>query len=410
MREPVACAFFGGRFEHAVVGAVTAPVELRDIGAAYPYAATMLPCLTHGRWSWTTRNLDRIETARLALVLWTNPGGAGPRNWGPLPVRTVKGEIIFPLAAVEGWSWREEFLGARAGWPCVEAKGAWVYETDCDCKPFGFMSETYLERLRMGDDTAGLPLKNGMNSGYGKTVQSIGHAPPFQSFVWGGNMTSHCRAQVLGAICVDPDHVLAVATDSIASDRPLVLPEPRDTGTAEALVISKGKKGPLGAWDRKVYPRGMFFVRPGIYFPIGLTKEQKKEEEELKVVKGRGLGRRVLYDNLDTVMDAWAQGQERVELPSVGRFIGAKTGLHLQGTTWVRSPSYGQWVKWPARVSFKPGPKRRSILPGGRLECWPRITVPSQPYKKANVTDEVAELKKAKDVAEEQPMGEYVED
>jgi hypothetical protein len=100
----------------------------------------------------------------------------------------------------------------------------------------------------------------------------------------------------------------------------------------------------------------------------------------------------------------------RVELPPVGRFIGAKTGLHLQGEKWVRSPSYGQWVNWPARVSFKPDPKRRSILPSGRLECWPRLTVPSQPYRKANVTDEVQDLKIAKDVAEEQPMGDYVEE
>lgn len=418
MRLPVACGFFGGWFENAVLGAVRRPVWNADINAAYPYALYGMPCLTHGRWEWVTTNLERkMSNARLALIHWCNPGGQGPKSWGPLPVRCADGTIKFPLAAVEGWTWREEFLAARAGWPSVEALGAWVYNTDCDCKPFGFMGDVYLQRLRFGSDTAGLPLKNGMNSGYGKLVQTLGENPPFQSFVWGGNCTSHCRSQLLGAIISNPDHVLMVATDGIVSDTPLKLSEPRDTGTKDATRISGGKKGPLGAWEVKAYPKGYFFARPGIYFPLDFSNDEKEREEELKKVRGRGLGRKVLYDNIDRVVDGWANGEEidvgkgrkvpGVQLPPVGRFVGAKTGLNLQGNKWVRSKTYGKWVKWPARVSFDPQPKRRSVLPGGRLEPWPRLMRPSLPYVKANVSDEVRELQMTQTMAEEQPNGEY---
>ena len=408
MRRAIACAFFGGWFENSVIGSITKPVHTYDINAAYPYALFGMPCLTHGRWEWVTLNLERrLRQARLALVHWTNPGGQGPTSWGPLPVRRANKTIIFPLAAVDGWSWREEFLAARAGWPSVEATGAWVYETDCDCRPFGFMSDVYLERLALGSDSAGLPLKNGMNSAYGKQVQTLGHNPPFQSFVWGGNTTSNCRAQVLTAIASDPDHVLMVATDGIAADRELVLPAPRDTGTGDARKLGDGKKGALGEWDHKVNKRGMFFARPGIYFPLDTS--ELDEESRQKMVRGRGLGRRVLHENIDRILEGWESGKQEVVLPKVGRFIGAKTGLHLRGGKWVRGDKYGRWVSWPTKVSFNPIPKRRSVLTGGRLEPWPRATRASLPYVKAEISDEVAALRMAQTIADEQPNGDYTE-
>ena len=410
MERAIASAFFGGRFENAVVGTVAREVFNYDINSAYPYALTDMPCLIHGGWTWTTRNLDRIERARLALVLWQNPGGSGPTNWGPLPVRRLDGSIIFPLSAVEGWAWRDEYLAARRMCPAIQPLGAWIYETDCKCRPFSFLPETYLERLRLGAEGAGLVIKNGGNSCYGKIVQSLGHAPPFQSFVWGGNCTSSCRAQLLDAIASDADAVLMVATDGVATSRELTLPAPRNTGTAEAITISKGKKGPLGAWESKKYPRGMFFARPGIYFPL------QPGPDDMAKVRARGLGRKALYDNVDKVIEAWERGDTiedgkrqvpGVQLPPVGRFIGAKTGLHLRKGRWVRSEKYGQWVSWPTRVSFDPLPKRRRVLMAGRLECWPRATRPSLPYKKALVSQDTLRLKLAQMVAEEQPAGDY---
>ena len=45
----IRCAFFGGRFESAVVGIVPT-LHVWDIASAYPAAMVTLPCLRHGHW------------------------------------------------------------------------------------------------------------------------------------------------------------------------------------------------------------------------------------------------------------------------------------------------------------------------------------------------------------------------
>ncbi len=53
MRDAVATAFSGGRFDNSMVGMVSGKVYGRDISSAYPYQITQLPCLIHGRWERT---------------------------------------------------------------------------------------------------------------------------------------------------------------------------------------------------------------------------------------------------------------------------------------------------------------------------------------------------------------------
>src|SRR5207247_70056 len=102
-------------------------------------------------------------------------------------------------------------------------------------------------------------IKLGLNSIYGKLAQSQGVNPPFQSWVWAGNITSGCRAQLLEAFNVkDRWQILMLATDGVWSSSPLSLPTPLDTGTSNS-----GK--PLGGWESKTFPHGVFAVRPGIY-------------------------------------------------------------------------------------------------------------------------------------------------
>lgn len=409
MKEAIACAFAGGRFENSVIGPIKRKVWNNDISNAYPYAATFLPCLTHGRWKLITKKVDAaIEGARLACVKWSLPGPyAGNRTaWGPLPVRKADGTIAFPLVAPKGgWVWREEYLAAKRYRPDCVALGAWIYKTDCDCQPFSFLPDVYLERLRIGSDAKGIVLKLGGNSVYGKLVQSVGWDPPFQSWVWGGNITSSCRAQLIDAIRLapTPQNVLMLATDGVWSDAPIDLPKPRDTGTAEATVISKGKKGPLGGWDVKTFDQGVFAARPGIYFPLEPT------EADLEKVRARGLGRRVLYDNWRTVVDAFLAGEPSVLVRGGQRFVGAKTGMSWFPKVGVRrSPHYGEWIDWPTYIGFDPRPKRCGIV-DGRLTAWPRFDVESLPYKKAIRSEEDLALELAQTIAEEQPNADFSE-
>lgn len=422
MHEGIACAFFGGRFENSIIGAINRPVWNADINSAYPYAATGLPCLIHGRWRKcrpSEKGFERsLGNARLALISWHLPkpshiSSEDPsRSWGPLPVRKADGTIAFPLGAFLGWTWKEEFLAARKLRPDVRASVAWVYDSDCKCRPFSFLAEVYLERLRIGKDSRGIVLKLGPNSVYGKLVQSLGWKPPFQCWIWGGNITSTCRAQLLEGMALAPSlsNVLMLATDGLWSDCEIRLPAPRDTGTSHAAK-------PLGGWDVKKYEKGVFAARPGIYFPMDPT------EDELSKVRARGLGRRVLYEQWRLVRDAYERGQDSVLLGArccdvasrqergSQRFIGAKTGMKWTPKGGVRrEKGYGEWLDWPTEVSFDPAPKREAVLEDGRLKCWDYFEAPSLPYDPAIKTEEDDLLELAMDIAEEQPNAEWVDE
>jgi hypothetical protein len=419
MKEAVASAFFGGRFENSVIGAITRPVWNYDISSAYPYAQTQLPCLIHGRWRRCKRNQEsEIERSALALIKWHLPKG-GDAPWGPLPVRREDGTIVFPLAATSGWCWKKEFLAARRLVSRLAIVDVWTYQTDCQCRPFGFLPSVYLERLRIGKEGKGNALKLGANSGYGKLVQSVGFNPPFQSFVYGGNITSSCRAQCLDAIRVapHPENILMIATDGIWADTELKLPKPINTGTNRAIgPEGEDIKKPLGGWEMKHFPGGVFAARPGIYFPLG-----KMTEEAIEKFRARGLGRRVLYENAARIIEAYENEEMllddkgRVIGPGVTirggqRFIGAKSGV-----TWTkkggakRSAMYGEWVDWSVNVSFDPEPKRPTIRADNTLACWDWVEEPTVPYGKAMRSIETELMKLAQLIAEEQPDADYVE-
>ena len=395
MREPVACAFFGGRFETSVAGPIARPVYEYDISSAYPYQATLLPCLLHGHWR-HVRNAgcgNAINRSRLALVKWraSKPHG---NAWGPLPIRSKDGTIAFPLGAKSGWTWKAEFLAACKIHPHLEATEVWTYETDCACAPFDQLPKVYLERCKLGSDTRGIPLKLGPNSVYGKLAQSRGFNPPFQQWVWAGNITSGTRAQLLESIIAAKSQwsILSLATDGVQSLEKLVLPKPVDTGT------SKANKGALGDWTFKEYPDGVFYVRPGIYFPL------KPTEDELKIVRARGIGKKVLYDQRQRVLDAWSAGASEVKFEAVNRFVGAKSGITIGKVSGVkRSDNYGDWVEHPIVVSFNPLPKRSRVNPDHTLKCHNYLAWDSVPYKPATVPPDVAEQLVSQLMIDEQP-------
>lgn len=414
MKEAVACSFFGGRFENRIIGPIRRPIYSYDISSAYPYAATFLPCLCHGRWRRWHRNLDNaMDRATLALVKWQCNGVKADEPWGPLPCRKADGTIAFPLNAVGGWTWLPEFLAARSLSSGVVATEVWTYQTECICRPFGFLPAVYLERLRIGKEGRGLVLKLGPNSVYGKLVQSIGSAP-FQQWVWGSMITANCRAQCLMGIATAPrpENVLMIATDSLWSDVPLDLPTPRDTGTGHTPK-------PLGGWERKDYPEGVFAARPGVYFPLKeIEREPEETDAELKdreralveKMRARGLGRKALYERRRDVVEAFEAGKPSVSILGSQRFIGARSGVTWSRKTGcVRREDYGDWVDWPIEVTFDPKPKRMAVREDGGLVAWTNFKVPSLPYKKAIRSHEDELLEIACQIADEQPNGEYVD-
>ncbi len=403
MRQPVASAFFGGRFENSVLGPIRGRVYNYDISSAYPYQTTFLPCLLCGRWRRVQgRGIENaIGRSTLALVRWRTPV-VEPAAWGMLPVRKFEGTIAFPLAAVGGWVWKEEFLTAREINRHVEATEVWTYVTDCEHKPFELVPKIYRERVRIGKEGKGLVLKSGLNGIYGKQAQSKGVNPPFQCWTWAGNITSGTRAQLLDSFRAEsggrPEDILMFATDGIWTRARLALPQPRDTGTGD---LPK----PLGGWEEKSFDRGVFAVRPGIYFPLEPT------DKELEKVRARGLGRKALYEQWQAVVNAWDDGAESVSLKCADRFVGVKTGVswsRKQGAR--RSDVYGDWIPHTVDVHFDPRPKRQKhVNADGTLNCWPYFEVPSVPYDEAGKSPEAHFLEIAQQIAEDQADGDFAE-
>ncbi len=398
MKHAVACAFFGGRFENSCVGKVEGTIYNYDISSAYPYQTTFLPCLLHGTWRHKTNpRISDIERASLALIHWRLPPSESTKHngWGPFPIRDPKGSIVFPKAALGGWCWKQEYLAAAKLFSNVEHSEAFLYETQCSCQPFNSIPYYYNERCKLGKDGKGIVLKLGPNSVYGKLAQSKGLNPPFQCWIWAGNITSGCRAQLLSSFTNIDNlwYILMFATDGVSSKVPLVLPKPVDTGTG-------GTGKPLGGWEEKIFLSGVFCVRPGIHFPLNPTPEQMKE------VRARGLGKKVLYENWQKIIDCWERdGVNGIHTIHANRFIGAKSALSIGGKTKIvkRSPLYGEWVDYPINVTFNPMPKRRGIAKDGRLLLHENLNWESVPYKAALMNPDQIAYEKARQISEEQP-------
>jgi hypothetical protein len=407
MQHAIACAFFGGRFEHSAIGVIKGPVFGRDISSAYPYQTCFLPCLVHGRWS-LTRDRKRLETARASLVHYRLYRPRHKQAWAPFPFREKDGTICFPESSAGGWVWGAEYRAGEAIFPNVQFQEAWVLESDCDCQPFAKIPHFYRERLRIGKEGAGIVLKLGPNSVYGKLAQSIGGKPPFQSWIWAGMITSGCRAQILELFAHHDDlsNILAIATDGVYTREDVRSPRPRDTGT-DGCPDENGKvtHKPLGGWESERYDRGLFLHRPGIYFPNDPTPE------ELKKVRARGIGKASMLAAWGRIVEAWAARREDVSLPSLTRFVGAKTGVHYVASkrAHVRSADYGQWVERPITLDFDPLPKRARIERHG---SWGMLTLrrmprgqESAPYDRSIVSPEATELLRQKVEDAEQPDG-----
>lgn len=317
--------YYGGRFEMTRLGEIPGPVWGYDINSAYPFACLSLPCLIHGTWAYvdgtTLDYLTAPDALYIADVAFHHPQ---PRLVCGLPFRTPKGTLQWPVRG-NGTYWSVEIRAAEKLGAEIRHKGGWLYQGQCDCQPFRWVSERYEQRLKFGKDAAGMPLKFMLNSLYGKLAQRKGK-PVFANPIYAGLITATTRAQLIDAAAVEPDSVIMFATDAVFTARPL-----------KHLTVSKA----LGAWDMTEHPR-LFCVQPGLYW--GLIKDK---------IKTRGISPRFMRPLLPTFERTWADWcdgmraatrTEDLPIPRVGvsveYFVGMRLAYHRH-----KPDLAGRWMK-----------------------------------------------------------------
>jgi hypothetical protein len=241
-------------------------------------------------------------------------------------------------------------------------------------------------------------------------------------------ITSGTRAQLLELFSCHQDwkNILMTATDGLCSTEEIAdLPIPRNTGTYDVKDGDKVK--PLGGWEHKTIEPGMFFARPGIYFPLNPTSQQIKD------IRGRGVGKSVVLENWERIMNAWPVRRitDTIAVSNVSRFCGAKTSISVAGKIVIKKdkvldlrvfhraegnhqqgePAYGQWIKRNVDMSFNPEPKRKKVSRDGvtlELRTFPKHQE-SVPYYDCIISEEAKELKAVTDEIMEQPDCDLIE-
>lgn len=429
LQRAIMSAYFGGRFENSVVGAITRPVHARDIYSAYPYALFMLPCLVCGSWRYVRRNImTYARRSTLALIRFRVASVEKRKSlaWAPFPCRAKDG-ICYPTGFY-GWSWLPEFEPGLAGWPdIVEPLGAWLYESNCDHEPFSWVPNAYRQRHEWGKDGRGIVMKLGLNACAGKTMQNEGDPPPYKSWIWGGMITAITRGQALEGICAahDPWKVLAIATDGLFTTEVIDLPKP------ERLTGTEDLPKPLGHWGNELYENGVFFVKPGLYF-----------DGASQLMRARGIGRRELTSSREKLVEAFRKWDRRTELKvrvKSRRFFGARSSiLAFSGCsncqkTWPGMPgklcpsceqvgdevrtttmrlknteiaAYGRWAERDIDIEFDCHPKRERIAKGGsygRMYVRDMKGIESVPYEPGKTTPQGLMAKLVRDEVMEMP-------
>ena len=241
-------AYYGGRIEPWQVGTYDGPVYTYDIRNAYCYALTALPTLRSGHWEYVADVDPRSVGWDGRLSVWEVEWCWDVRkdkladetaSYFPFPYRFDNGLVSYPNWG-HGWYWWPEVATALdLGWQ-FKVHGGWVWYSDEDELPFGWVPGLYKHRMALkmaGRVGAAREIKFAMNALYGKLCQARGHPswnpPAHHNLAWAGWVTSHCRAQLMEAVHERPWSVLYVMTDSVATTQPLDLTLGEELGTWE---------------------------------------------------------------------------------------------------------------------------------------------------------------------------------
>jgi hypothetical protein len=381
-------AYYGGRPELMAIGPIDREVYQYDINSAYPRAMLDVPCLVHGTWEYSTStHAERAcyDSDEISIVYGSFFRECSNENrfpmWYGLPVRTDKGAIHYPGEG-RGWYWNFEVQSAKH--QHFVAEGAWRYVRHCSCRPLGFVEDMYRERLKLGKDTAGIPLKLALNSLYGICAQSIG-SPEYANPIWASFITAYCRTQIQRFIHSSPwcreetrwcgKDIVMIATDSLVT-----------FNRRDDIPIGSA----LGEWSEEVHPRGMFLIQPGLYFGSN-GKRAKTRGVPLAVIEEKEEEFRKAFDRM-VKTGRFEDGD--VSVPQ-RLFVGIRYALQRKNTKLL-----GQWIEFYDPETNKSGKTirfdwttKRSVYPvinprkgmHSYIETFPKTgnpTVETVPYSK----------------------------
>lgn len=341
-------AFYGPWFEISRVGYTSVPAVQWDINSAFPDALRKAPCLIHGEWERNTGKRE-IGPDELSISFGVFKPKPGEKNtlFSGFSVRRKDGSIYRPMNG-RGWYWSFETRAAKH--QTFTSYDSWIYHKHCDCQPFAFIEDLYLERKALGKSGKGLVLKLALNSLYGKSLQSIGN-PHYSNPIYAGFITALTRTTLMEMIhvlpaCVHPDKRVPCGGDvfMVASDALLTVDYADGN---ETFDLGSG----LGQFDKEVRPNGMFIIQPGVYFdPVG--------DDDDTVFKTRGVPKKKIVEARDRFLAAFTRmtasdnildGNVRLDYQLI---VGIKQALHRKSMSQL-----GQIVEYKDAETGEPGRK-----------------------------------------------------
>jgi DNA polymerase type B, organellar and viral len=361
-------AYYGGRFEVTRTGSIDGPIWEYDIRSAYPAAMHDLPCLLHGAWRFGPCGKLPLSTTYCAGVRFSGGREIAAGALGALPIRSKEGYLFWPWRG-GGVYWSCELAAAKNLGFRLNIGDGWIYEKQCDCRPFAWVEDLYEFRRKIGSSGPGYPIKLGINALYGKLAQRKGNGA-FNNLIWAGMITAMTRAQLLEAVALaTPGAVLMLATDALYTTEPLPLPV-----------------GPwLGNWEEQQLD-GLFIVQPGLYWSPDRAK-RKARGLPGRFFEGAGL--------TDEFQSTWTNFQRDrlagrdVAVPGVSVPVPGFVGLRLAHSRGAYSTA-GRWIDDRRQISFDWRNKRAggtwrdgAIVTAPKLGAHSQLSLPHRDFLKA---------------------------
>jgi hypothetical protein len=304
----VAATFYGGWAEIMVHGKIPGICHSNDINSAYPYIASRLPCIMHGKWEHRNRvakvrvikhyvpkdmfrefdnwlnwhepeqyhNMATVPVTELPPLadrqirfVYAQVTGSNPHIGTMLHRLECNGMSIVRPDRTRGYYWQHELEAAQRAnlIDTIEYLEWWTY-SPCKCDPpMKDLERMYKERLKVGKNTSKGKAYKLINSVYGKAAQLIGE-PKFTNQIYASLITAGCRTMILNLIATHPGplckrceadtnpriggpcNTASVATDSV-------------TFLTEHTGITPSEE--LGGWDYKTRENLTLF-KPGVYW------------------------------------------------------------------------------------------------------------------------------------------------